>query len=177
MPDGLEKDIAPGDMTHLLAFIRKSLPQTPRKVFPGNQPETIRPTADGTLRLLATNCEIYGKTLLFEAQYKNLGYWSSADDRAVWTVDVPRAGKYIVHLDGACESSSAGNTFTLQAGNRSLAVKVQSTGTWDDYRQARIGTIQLDAGRQQIVMRPVGNIRGAMIDLKEIRLSSASAKR
>jgi len=99
MPEGLEKDIPPSDMTHLLAFMRKSLPQAPRKVFPGNQPEVIRPAADGSLRLLASNCEVYGKTLLFEQQYKNLGYWSSADDHAVWTVDVPRAGKYSVHLE------------------------------------------------------------------------------
>ena len=68
-------------------------------------------------------------------------------------------------------------TGTLQAGNGSLDVKVRGTGTWDEYRQARIGTIQLEAGRQQIVMRPAGSIRGAMIDLKDIRLTGASAKR
>jgi putative membrane-bound dehydrogenase-like protein len=170
MPEGLEKDVSPADMTHLLAFIRKSLPPTPRKVFPGNEPQTIRPAADGAFHLLASNCEVYGKTLIFEQQYKNLGYWTSADDHAVWTVDVPRAGKYAVHLDWACDNGSAGNTFTLQARQRSLTVKVQGTGTWDDYRQARIGTIELDAGRQQILMRPAGAPGSPMIDLKSVLL-------
>jgi len=170
MPEGLEKDISAEDMTHLIAFIRKSLPQLPRKVFPGNQPEVIRPAADGSLRLQATNCEVYGKTLIYEQQYKNLGYWASADDHAVWTVDVPRAGTYTVHLEWACENGSAGNTFTLRAGNSVLSAKVQGTDTWDDYRRQRIGSIEIPAGRQQIVMRPPGSIRGAMIDLKGIEL-------
>lgn len=37
MPDGVEKEVSPAEMTDLLAFIRKSVPQPKRKIFPGNQ--------------------------------------------------------------------------------------------------------------------------------------------
>jgi hypothetical protein len=91
-------------------------------------------------------------------------------------VEVPRAGKYSVHLEWACDNGSAGNALTLQAGGRSLTTTVKGTGTWDDYRKARIGELDLEAGRQRIVMRPAGNITGAMIDLKGLYLKSQARK-
>ena len=64
MPEGLEKDLPLPDMADLLAFLRSSLPQSPRKVFAGNQPELVRAGADGALQLRASNCAIYGTTVI-----------------------------------------------------------------------------------------------------------------
>jgi putative heme-binding domain-containing protein len=170
MPEGLEKDLKPQDFADLIAYLRGAIPSPKRKVFEGNQPEVVRPAADGSLRLLASNCEIYGSGLVLEKQYGNLGYWSNQDDHAVWSVEVPRAGTYAVWLDWACDDNSAGNTLVVQAGLNRLTYKVAGTGTWDTYRQAKIGEITLRAGTQQVVMRSVGKITGAMIDLKGVRL-------
>jgi hypothetical protein len=51
-----------------------------------------------------------------------------------------------------------------------LKGRVKSTGSWDTYRQARVGALTLAAGRQQLTLRAGGPIKGALIDLKEIRL-------
>jgi hypothetical protein len=48
---------------------------------------------------------------------------------------------------------------------------VQGTGTWSNYRQGKIGAIKLAAGPQQIVFRSAGKIRGALIDLRSIKLA------
>ena len=93
MPEGLEKDVKPQEMADLLAFIRSSGPSLRPKVFEGNKPEMVRAAPDGSLTLRSANCEIYGSSLVLEKQYGNLGYWSSADDQAVWTVDAPLAGR------------------------------------------------------------------------------------
>jgi putative membrane-bound dehydrogenase-like protein len=170
MPEGLEKDLSPADMTHLLAFIRKNTPLPKRKVFADNHPAVVQPDFDGHLNLRAGLCEIYGKTLVFEQQYANLGYWNSPDDQAVWTVEVPRPGKYSVWFIYACHNSTAGNAFVLQIGGQKLTGTVQGTGTWDDYKRSRVGSVSLPAGRHQITMRAAGTIRGTLIDLKEIRL-------
>jgi putative membrane-bound dehydrogenase-like protein len=170
MPEGLEKDLQQQDLADLIAFIRANTPVAKRKVFEGNQPEVVRPNADGSLRLLASNGEIYGKTLVLEKQYGNLGMWSSADDHAVWAVQVPKAGKYAVWLDWACADGSAGNAFVLQAGPQRLTAKVQGTGNWDTYRYARVGEITLAEGRVEVVFRAAGPIRGALMDLKGINL-------
>ncbi|HEV3261576.1 MAG TPA: PVC-type heme-binding CxxCH protein [Gemmataceae bacterium] len=177
MPEGLEKDIKHQDMADLIVYLRASRPAQRPKVFEGNKPELVRPTPSGSLHLSAADCEIYGRTLVLEKQYGNLGYWSSEDDRAVWTVDVVRPGRYVVWLDCACADNSAGNTFMLEAGGKQLTGKVASTGNWDTYRPAKVGTISLPAGKQQVVLRPAGKVSGALIDLRSVRLVPESANK
>jgi putative membrane-bound dehydrogenase-like protein len=177
MPEGLEKDIGKQDMADLIAFIRKSGPTQQRKTFEGNNPTPVKANVDGALNLLASNCEIYGRTLVLEKQYGNLGFWQSGDDRAVWTVEVPKAGTYTVWLDWACDKGSAGQDLVFDVGEtRRLTVKVQSTGNWDTYRFAKVGEIQLAAGQQTVTVRAGGELRGALIDLKGIKLVPVAGK-
>jgi putative heme-binding domain-containing protein len=170
MPEGLEKEVKPEDMADLIAHVRSVGPQPKPKSFAGNKPELVRPARDGSLLLRAADCEVYGPTVLFEEKYGNLGYWTSEDDRAIWTVEVTRAGKYAVWLDWACEENSAGKGFLLQAGPNQLTGKVRSTGNWDTYRQAKVGEIVLPAGRQRLTLRSQRRIFSPMIDLKSIKL-------
>src|SRR5439155_20467955 len=109
MPEGLEKDLKPQDIADLIAFIQTGIPAPRRKVFEGNQPQLVGPETDGNLWLLPSTCEIYGSSLVLEKQYANLGFWSSEDDRAIWSVDVVRPGRYGVWLNWACQNDSAGN--------------------------------------------------------------------
>jgi putative membrane-bound dehydrogenase-like protein len=173
MPEGLEKDLKVRDMADLLAYLRAAVPAVKPKAFAGNKPEVVRPDGDGALHLLATNAEIYGRTLVLEEKYANLGHWTSADDRAVWTVEPPRAGKYDVYLEYACDPGSAGNAFVLEADDRTLTGKVAGTGSWDTYRRVKVGVLALKAGRQRVVMRASGPVKGALIDLKMVRLVPA----
>ena len=82
MPEGFEQDISHEAMSHLLAYVRSV--GVPPKEFAGNKPATVTSTNDGRLLLPATTAAIYGANIVFEEKYKNLGYWSSADDHAVW---------------------------------------------------------------------------------------------
>jgi putative heme-binding domain-containing protein len=170
MPEGLEKDLKPQDLADLIAHIRAGLPAPKWKTFNGNNPELVKQAGDGSLRLLPSNGEIYGDKIVFERLYGNLGNWKSEDDHAVWSADVTWPGKYAVWLDWTCDNGSAGNTFLLQAGMERLTGHVQGTGTWDNYRQAKVGEIKLAAGRQQVVFRSEGKIKGALIDLRSIKL-------
>jgi hypothetical protein len=122
------------------------------------------------LLLTAANCEIYGPTVIFEKQYGNLGYWTSPDDRAVWTVEVAKPGRYAVWLDWACHPDTAGKKFLLQAGVNQMTAIVKSTGSWDSYRQGKIGEIVLTEGRQQVTLRSATKIYHPMIDLKAVKL-------
>jgi hypothetical protein len=170
MPEGLEKELKPQDLADLSAHLRAAGPAPQRRVFAGNKPELVKPAADGSLQLLASNGEIYGSNVILEKQYGNLGFWRSEDDQAVWTVEVPRAGKYAVWLDYACDDGAAGNTYVLQAEGDRLTGKVTGTGNWDTYKQVKVGELTLQAGQQRMVLRSVGKIRSALIDLKGIKL-------
>ncbi len=171
MPDGLEKDLTHQDMADLIAVIRGSAPVARPKTFEGNTPATVRPDTGGALLLTAANAEIYGRTLVFEKQHANLGYWMSDDDQAVWTIEVSRTGRYAVWLDWACENAAAGKRFVLESGTTELSGKADGTGTWDAYRQASVGDMTLAAGTQRLTFRPGQPLRsGPLIDLKAIKL-------
>lgn len=170
MPEGLEKEIKPQDMADLIAHIGSQGPQPKRKVFAGNKPELVRPSEDGSLLLSAANCEIYGPTVVLEEKYGNLGFWSSTEDRAVWTIEAPRSGRYAVWLDWACHPEMAGKRFLLQAGLNQMTGRVDSTGDWDTYRRAKVGEIVLGAGRQQVTFRSAHRIFHPFIDLKSVKL-------
>jgi putative membrane-bound dehydrogenase-like protein len=170
MPDGLEKDLKQQELADVFEFLRGATPPLKRKRFNGNKPELVRPAADGSLTLKPATAEIYGKTLVLEQQYGNLGWWSSEDDHAAWEVEVTKEGKYAVLLDWACQADSAGNRFQLQTPDGKLTGTVASTGDWDTYRQAKVGEVSLKAGRQRIIFRSEGKIHGALIDLRGLRL-------
>jgi putative membrane-bound dehydrogenase-like protein len=176
MPEGLEKDLKPQDVADVIAFVRSHISQPKPKTFEGNKPELVRPAADGSLHLRASNGAIFGKSLILEQQSGNLGFWRSDDDHAVWTVDVTRAGKYAVWLDWACANNSAGNLFVLQAAGERLTGKVAGTGSWDTYRQEKVGEINLPGGQHEVVFRSAGKIQGALIDLKSIKLVPVPAR-
>jgi hypothetical protein len=173
MPEGLEKDLSPQDLADVMVHVRGAGSAAKPRAFEGNKPEVVRSAADGSLKLTAANAAIYGPSLVFEKQYGNLGYWSSPDDRAVWTVAVPRAGRYEVWLDYACDNSAAGSNFLIEAGRAKLTGKVAGTRTWDVYRQMQVGTLLLEAGERTVTMRSDGKINGALIDLRAIRLVPA----
>ncbi len=168
MPEGLEKELDPQAVANLIAYLQQSRPDLKRKTFPKSKPTLIRPEKR-ELFLTSMNCSIYGSTLILETKYGNLGYWSSANDQAIWEVDVPKDGEYEVWIEWALNSSS-GNRFILQSPIHSLTHQVQSTTSWDRYKKAKIGTLKLRAGRQSITMRGKGPIKGALIDLKSITL-------
>jgi len=169
MPEGMERDISPEQMGHLLAYLGK-LPSQPRKSFPGNVPEVARVDGIGRLILLATAARIYGPSLVLEEKYRNLGYWQHVDDHAIWTVAIPAKGKYRVQLDYACADEMQGNTIVVQSTGQQVAWKVDGTGGWDNYRGKEIGTLQLPEGEVEMVLRSSGAIQGALLDLRSIRL-------
>ncbi len=182
MPEGLEKDMTPQDLANVIAHVRGS--GAPRKVFEANQPRLVTPTTDGTLQLYPTNCEIYGPTIVLEQLYKNLGKWESENDKAVWNVELPRAGKYQMILNYACLDENAGNPWTLevQAGgaasptpeaataNPRLSGTIAATGSLDRYVEIVGGEIELPAGTQQITLRASGPPRGALMQFGGVLL-------
>jgi putative membrane-bound dehydrogenase-like protein len=168
MPEGLEKDLTHRDLADVIAFL-EGIGQPP-KASPGNHPRKVKPEDDGRIVLAAAHAEIYGETLVFETRYGNLGYWSSASDRAGWTFEAAEPGKYSVWLEWACPAESAGNVLELDLGGQQIHFQVTETGTWDDYAMKSIGVLELTTGSHRLIARPAAVPRKAMLDLRRIEL-------
>jgi putative membrane-bound dehydrogenase-like protein len=171
MPEGVEKDITPAEAADLVAYLATNSP--PPKELPGNKPEVVRPFVDGSIRLLATQARVYGPTVVLEEKYRNLGWWSSLEDHAIWSFEVPAdgGGEYRVTLDYACDDPAAGNTAIVEVAGQSLALKVEGTGSWDNYRGKEIGVVKLSPGVGELLVRSDGPIKAALLDLRSVRLA------
>lgn len=168
MPEALEEGKTPQDIADLIAYVRGHTP--PPKSFEGNEPSVVTAESDGSLRLLASKCEIYGDTLVFEPEHQNLGYWSSYSDVAVWSVEVPLTGDYEVWLDFAMDPGQDGKRYAVDAGDSLVTGEVESTGSWETFEVKKVGEMLLKAGLQSIVFRSNGHLAGNLIDLREVRL-------
>jgi putative membrane-bound dehydrogenase-like protein len=168
MPEGLEKDLSAQDLADVLAFVQST--GTPWKRFDGNSPTFVAADADGTVTLPASAAEIYGPSLVFEQKYGNLGFWSSTDDYARWTFEVPKSGHWTVEFDFACDDSAAGSLIKFSTGNRMLTARVPGSGTWDHYQTWKAGTIDLHRGRGQLIITAPERPPFALIDLRAVRL-------
>ncbi len=168
MPVGFEKEFSPAEASDMIAFLQNHT--APRKLFAGNEPRIAPVRNDGSIRLFAVHAKIFGPNLVFEDRYRNLGFWSSNHDRAVWELEVPKAGNYNVRIEYACEASTAGNRFLLTIGDHAISANVKSTGTWDRYDWQSLGKIKLPAGSTSAVLRSAGPISSYLMDYRTIVL-------
>ena len=59
----------------------------------------------------------------------------------------------------------------LIAGSSRINGAVTATGgDWSNYKQIKVGELRLEPGTQRITLRPDGDVRGALIDLRTIAL-------
>ncbi|MBN9122190.1 MAG: neutral/alkaline non-lysosomal ceramidase N-terminal domain-containing protein [Planctomycetes bacterium] len=168
MPEGLEKDIAKQDMADLLAYLTANEP--PHKKLAGNEPAEIA-MSDNALTLPATRCFVHGGgPILFEPDFKNIGYWNRETDYVVWKVKLDRAAEFDVYLDYACANDSGGNPFAVDGAEPALRGKVAPTGGWDRYTLVKLGTVRLPAGAGRITFRPDAPVKNALLDLRTLYL-------
>jgi putative heme-binding domain-containing protein len=170
MPDGFENQLKPQDVADVISFLQH--PKASPKDVEFNEPELVRPRADGTLQLLAVNCEIFGDEIHVWDRFGCLGWWTSEDDQAVWTFELPRPGRYAVSLEWSSDDESAGNEYAVEVGDKTLTGIVQSSGGWETYREEKIGEVYLDAGVSTLTVRSLRGIRPGsyLFDLRGVEL-------
>ena len=173
MPEGMEKNITPEQMGHLIGFLNDGTGTS--KSQPGNNPVTIQAKADGTLDLPAAGCQMHGEQLRFEQRYGNIGFWNQADEYVTWAIEVPTSGKYEVIVDYACPEIAAGNICRLNCEDQVLRATVTSTGNWDQYHKLKMGTLDLTQGSSSIRFGADGDISGWLMDLRALTLRPTSS--
>ena len=87
----------------------------------------------------------------------------------MWTVDVPQ-GTYEVWLHWAVPADMAGSPLVVEAGASHLQATIASGSGWDTWLLKKCGTIQLAAGRQEVVVRPERPFKGEFCRLRELWL-------
>jgi putative heme-binding domain-containing protein len=176
MPEGFESQLKVQDVADIIAFLKTQAP--PPKTVEYNHPALVRPESDGSFRLIPSNCQIFGNEIHIESTQQCLGWWNNRADAAVWTLDVPRPGRYAVILNWSCDDGSAKNVFVIAIDGAVLRRKVTSTGSWDTYREKKIGEISIEAGVSTLTVKARNGLAEGtyLFDLKQVLLQPIDAK-
>jgi hypothetical protein len=170
MPEGFEQNATTDDVNDLWAYFKTLL--APPKHLEGNVPTIVEIPSEGNVALMASQAEIYGGDITFEQQFQNIGYWHDRNDVVRWRITSPTIREVHVWTEWACDLASEGTAFQIEGGQPTLKGTVGSTGGWDRYQFGNIGLMTIRAGESEIVMRSVGDLSGAMVDLRALHFVS-----
>lgn len=130
----------------------------------------VRPDEDGIISLHAQTGVGTGPTIKFMPEWKAFG-WFTGKNKVTWEVEVPQEASYDVLLEWSISDEQAGNTFLLETGGRDITGIVAKSGSWETFKETKIGEVRLMPGKRKMVFRHATEIAsGDLMDLREIRL-------
>lgn len=138
-----------------------------------NQPQTVTPTADGHLQLLARHAKGVGPRIEFIPEWDAFG-WFTADDRIEWQLADVTPGHYQVIMTWSVSDEEAGKPFVVEAEEHQLEAAVGKSGSWETFVTAPLGDIYLTGEVEKLVLRPTSRFdKGALLDLRKLELVPA----
>ncbi|MCC6403423.1 MAG: alpha-L-fucosidase [Fimbriimonadaceae bacterium] len=132
-------------------------------------PVLLRPGADGVLQVAADEWSVDG-TARYEADKKCIGYWTSQLTTLRLEVEGLAKGIYSVEVEWACAPGNEGAEVEFAVGGSSVRAKVPSSGGWDRFETATLGTVSCEGGRTVLKVTPVTKPGGAVMNLRSLRL-------
>jgi alpha-L-fucosidase len=139
--------------------------------------DTIRQRDDGTLILLAQDCDVHATSAKLEKKGDrpyNIGYWTNVKDTISWYARIDKLGPYTVDLEYSLGGPPPGSEISIDFGkDQSILVKLPPGKDFLDFRTINVGTIDLLPVELTITVRPTKKTGVAVMDLRQIRLTPA----
>ncbi len=164
----------PGGLGAAPVVVRLELEGEPRVVTP--PPQAIGRDALGGFTLTAGEAETEGSRIKLQGEgaAQNLGFWTSAGDKAVWTIAAPPAGTYRAEVELACVESDAGCPFEVAMGASVARATVPSTGSWHAFTTVNLEGLRVtgdpSALRIEVRAAPGAELKGGLMNLRQVRL-------
>ncbi len=149
----------------IAAYVREKREQglvnTPQPVYMQPGKEVVLPAQYGSGK---------GPKIEYMPEWKAFG-WFTGKDLVEWDLDVAQTGRYQVFLDWSVSDEEAGKGFVLEAAGKTITGKVDKSGSWETFKEKKIGELDVTQGRHKLVFRPATEFgEGALLDLRTIRL-------
>ncbi|MBL8238176.1 MAG: alpha-L-fucosidase [Bryobacterales bacterium] len=162
--------VAPDDTASVIALQLDGTPQV--------KPSFDVPGQDGTLVLSAAAAEIessHGQRLKMENIFGHayLTRWTRPEDVPVWTLNIPKSGRYSVSLRYAAARASKDLPFFIKSGDALLRGKTEVTGDAQVFKDFAVGILSLKAGRQTLQMQSNAPPGAPAMNLEALLLTPA----
>jgi hypothetical protein len=136
---------------------------------------SIKQSADGSLALLATACDVHATNAKLEKKGDrpyNIGYWTNVKDHVTWDATLTHAGTFDVSLEYSLGGSPGPAEIEIEFGQAGPVLPVKLTPGKDflDFRTIPIGQVTLKEGPLRITLKPTKKPGVAVMDLRRIDL-------
>lgn len=150
-------------------------PDEKTKVQTADTAMLLMADSTGSFALTAENGRATGPSVKYMPEWKALG-WFRNKDKVEWRLSVPEDGEYIAELEWSVADEEAGKEFLLKTGQSELTGIVTPSGSWETYKTAAIGSLQLKKGEQSILFKANKDFdsTGALLDFRKIILKPES---
>ena len=146
-------------------------------LIPKPSAPTPAPAADGSLVLEAKHATTWSELMRYEPQtHKNcLGYWTSVEDFADWSLPPLPAGKYEVTVHYGCGKGQGGSQLELRLGKQALPWKTEDTGGFQSWKPLSVGQLHIEPAATPVLsLQPRSKAAGAIVDIQKIVLTPKS---
>lgn len=135
-----------------------------------SEPLSVQENGAGDLNLEASLGKGLGPKIEYMPDWKAYGWWT-AEDSAVWNVDVSNPGTFRVVLEWSISDEEAGKDVEFHFGEKKIVTKIPSSGSWETFKEMDIGQVELPAGRHKVVVKPANrDEKGHFMDVRSIQL-------
>jgi hypothetical protein len=133
-----------------------------------SKPEEIT-SANGRLILPAQKGKGIGPKIKYMPEWEAFGWFTEAD-HVEWEANVAEAGDYDVVMEWSVSDGSSGNPYVLEANGKDiLKGNVGKSGSWEDFKAEKIGTVTLESGKQVIAFKADPSLENVgMLDLRKL---------
>ena len=132
---------------------------------------SFKPDANGSFLLKSVDADTTGKMARYEKDKDCIGYWTDASDVVSWPVEFPKAGKYAVEMEIACEPGQEGSAFEVLCGDAKVSYTVPVTKSWNDFLTVKVGEFGVPSARRATIsVKPLKIAKGALMNLRSVRL-------
>ncbi|MBS1737906.1 MAG: hypothetical protein JST21_00335 [Bacteroidetes bacterium] len=135
-----------------------------------NNPRLVKAETDGSILLTAENGKAVGPEIKYMPEWRAFG-WFTANDKVEWEVETDKPKEYEVYLEWSVSDEEAGKEFIIETKDGQLTGIVKPSGSWETYKNEKIGKINLSEGLQKIVFKSKTKFeKGGLLDLRQIKL-------
>ena len=159
----------------------------PTAIFAMDKPEVVKPKADnkpstqdadGSVLLHSKTATVHGVKLQYEPQVnKNtLGFWVNEKDWASWEFVVAKPGKFKIEVLQGCGTGQGGSDVAVHVGEKKFPFVVEDTGGFQMFKPRIVGEVEIaKEGKYSLEIRAIKKAKGAVMDVRQIRLIPADA--
>ena len=137
-------------------------------------PQAPSQPTDGSILLTTAAARIHGYKIRRAGRTDQvITGWSDSQEYVEWFAGCPKKGTYEVDVTYSC-APHAGGEFAVHAGSSTLRAKTENTGDWQSFTTVKLGTLDVINDNSTISLRPIGDIRHALMNLQSVRLIPSS---